>query len=333
MARIHVTYTGGTIGMVEGPCGLEPGTDLAVRLRHLARAEGNDDGLTVSALHPLIDSASATPASWQTIIDDIHRFAARADAFVVLHGTDTMAYTAAALSFALTVLPQPVILTGSQLPLGAADSDAPRNLADALAVARTVSRPGVYVVFGGRLLCGNRVSKVSSWAREAFDSPSVPPIGKVDGSREADSPMPRGGGWPDPEPFTCPDIAVLDLVPGIAGERMRSVLTPLPDGVVLRAYGMGNVPAGEPELDRLLTACREEGVPVVVTSQCLQASVALGRYRAGAGLARAGAVGAGDMTFEAAYAKLVFLLSQGLDAAGVAAWMPRSIAGEVTETH
>lgn len=334
MTRIHVTYAGGTIGMIEGDQGLEPGTDLPRWLRRFAAARGiSANDLTVSALDPLIDSANATPASWQAIVDNVRTHRATADAFVVLHGTDTMAYTASALSYALAGLPQPIIMTGAQRPLTSDESDAPANVAGALRAAVAIGTSGVFIFFGGRLLQGNRAVKVSASALQAFDSPVVPPLTEAEEAGAGPLSKVSGRGWPSPQPFTCPDIAVLDMVPGLYTARIQALLAPLPDAVLVRAYGSGNISDNDPGITRLLATCTAQGVPVVVTSQCLASSVALGRYRTGAALARAGAIGAGNMTFEAAYAKLVFLLAQGLDAAGVAQWMPRSIAGEVAEAQ
>jgi len=125
-------------------------------------------------------------------------------------------------------------------------------------------------------------------------------------------------------------VVVLDLVPGITARRLEALLTPLPDAVVLRAFGVGNAPGAEPGLTRVVKEAVEAGTAVVVTSQCHEARVRLGRYETGEVLTRAGAVGAGDMTLEALYTKIVFLLSQGLRGAGLSDAVGRDIAGEVT---
>ena len=187
--QIHITYTGGTIGMVPTPNGLAPGADLRGWLDHIIAGTQLVSGqVSFTQLDPLIDSSNATPENWQAIIDDLRANRDKADAFIVLHGTDTMAYTAAALSYALTDFGKPVILTGSQLPLGRIESDATANVTGALNAALSKQTAGVSVFFGHHLFLGSRVTKRSSWAYEGFDSPQRP--------RRA--PAPPGGGIPSP---------------------------------------------------------------------------------------------------------------------------------------
>lgn len=333
--RVHIIYTGGTIGMVDSPHGLVPGADLEGWLNTLLRAHGSDGSdheVTISRLNPLIDSANATPASWQAIVDELRRYSIQDPdkPFVVLHGTDTMAYTSAALSYALTDLPVPVVVTGSQLPLGAVGSDAAANTMGALHAATSTRVTGVSLFFGQRLLAGARATKTSSWAFAGFDSPNAPPLA-IAGAPWQWSPLPvQGTGWRGALPYRCHDVAVIDLVPGLGAARLGAALRPLPDAVVLRAFGVGTVPGNDPGLIGVLADAIGSGVAVVVTSQCHQAEVALGRYQAGEALARAGGVGSRDMTLEATYAKVQFLLGQGLRGAELASWIGRPIAGELT---
>ncbi|SPT54258.1 L-asparaginase 1 [Actinomyces bovis] len=348
--RVHITYTGGTIGMVDSPHGLVPGTDLPGWLAEQLQGTGLE-GATITSLEPLIDSANATPDSWQAIITDLRQRADTADAFVVLHGTDTMAYTAAALSYALTDLPQPVVITGSQLPQGVMGSDASSNVMGALQAATSGRVKGVSLFFGQELLVGNRATKTSSWAYAGFISPAVPPLAVVGApwrwSPEAVSADPAAAGatgpWEAaksreeapsgrsaPQPYARHDVVVVDLVPGISAKRLEALLTPTPEAVVLRAYGVGNVPAAEPGLAQVVEQAVSDGVAVVVASQCQQAEVLLGHYEAGDAVAQAGAVGSGDMTLEALYAKLQFLLAQGLRGAELAAAVAVPLAGELS---
>lgn len=340
--RIHVTYTGGTIGMIDSPHGLVPGADLEGWLGTLLgeSASGQDPGrkdVTLTALSPLIDSSNATPESWQLIIDDLRTTAAGPtppDAFIVLHGTDTMAYTSAALSYALTDLSQPVVITGSQLPLGVVGSDAAPNVTGALRAAVSGRADGITLFFGHRLLAGNRATKTSSWAFRGFDSPSVAPLALTGAPWQWSEPAAGGRGWDGPaRPYARHDVAVIDLVPGVTAARLEAMVTPQPEAVILRAFGVGNVPSDEPGLTDVVADLIEAGVAVVVTSQCHQAEVLLGHYETGDAIARAGAVGSRDMTLEAVYAKVQFLLSQGLRGAELAAWVGRSIAGELTESR
>lgn len=330
--RIHITYTGGTIGMIDSPRGLVPGADLEGWLAALLEGTELADSVTMTSLEPLIDSSNATPESWQAIIDDLraHSAADPDRAFVVLHGTDTMAYTSAALSYALTDFPYPVVLTGSQLPLGEVGSDAAANVTGALRAATSGRLEGVALFFGHRLLAGNRASKCSSWDFEGFESPSAAPLA-VTGAPWRWTPRAESGqGWPSPAPYTRHDVVVLDMAPGITAARLEALLAPAPEAVILRAFGVGNVPSQEPGLVEVLQEVIAQGTAVVVSSQCQQAEVLLGHYEAGDAVARAGAVGSRDMTLEAVYAKVQFLLSQGLRGAELAGRIGHSIAGELT---
>jgi len=331
--RVHITYTGGTIGMVDSPRGLVPGADLEGWLGSLLRGTPLADAVSMTSLAPLIDSSNATPLSWQAIIDDLRAHAAEDPeaAFVVLHGTDTMAYTSAALSYALTDLATPVVVTGSQLPLGVLGSDAAANVTGALKAATSERLSGVSLFFGHRLLAGNRATKSSSWAFTGFESPNAAPLATTGAPWQWAAATPAGTAWEDARPYTRHDVVVVDLAPGITAQRLEALLTPLPEAVVLRAFGVGNMPSQEPGLTDVLERVIAAGTAVVVTSQCHESEVLLGHYEAGDALARSGAVGSRDMTLEAAYAKVQFLLSQGLHGSELAQWMGRSIAGELRE--
>ena len=331
--HVHITYTGGTIGMVNSPHGLVPGADLEGWLDSLLAGTPLARSVTVTSLAPLIDSSNATPLSWQAIVDDLRAHAA-ADpqtAFVILHGTDTMAYTSAALSYALTDLSVPVVVTGSQLPLGELGSDAAANVTGALQAATSGRLSGAALFFGHRLLAGNRVTKSSSWAFTGFESPNAAPLATTGAPWQWAQSVSSGIGWKDAAPYARHDVVVIDLVPGITAARLEALLTPLPEAVILRAFGVGNVPSQEPGLTDVVERVIAAGTAVIVTSQCHESEVLLGHYEAGDALARSGAVGSRDMTLEAAYAKVQFLLSQGLAGDDLAGWMGRSIAGELSQ--
>lgn len=329
--RIHITYTGGTIGMVDSPHGLVPGADMRGWLYGLI--DGTQiaaDQVSFTQLDPLIDSSCATPENWQAIVDDLRSHRDEADAFIVLHGTDTMSYSSAAVSYALTDFGKPVVFTGSQYPLGMVETDATANVTGALNAVISGRAQGVSLFFGHHLIAGNRVSKVSSWAFEGFAAPSAGLLAQTGAPWHWEPYAADGRGWADPKPYTRHDVAVVDMAPGITAARLEAMFTPRPEAVLVRAYGVGNVPADEPGLTDVFARLLSEGIPVVVASQCQQARVLLGHYEAGDAIARAGAIGTGDMTLEAAYAKIVFLLSQGLRGRELAAWIPRPIAGEIT---
>lgn len=329
--RIHVTYAGGTIGMVPTENGLAPGADMRGWLNHTIKGtQLTEEQVSFTELSPLIDSSNATPENWQEMIDDLRQYYDEADAFVILHGTDTMSYSAAALSYALTDFGKPVILTGSQLPLGLIESDATANVTGALNAALSGKAQGVSLFFGHHLFAGTRVTKNSSWAFEAFSSPAVAPMART-GAPWRWFPVEQNGcGWENPAPYTRHDVAVIDMAPGITAARLKSMLTPLPEAVILRAYGVGNVPSDEPGLIDVLTEAIESGVAVIIASQCQQRVILVGHYEASDALGKAGAVGAVDMTLEALYAKVVFLLSQGLRGKELSEWIAKPIAGELT---
>ena len=241
-----------------------------------------------------------------------------------------MAYSAAALSYALASMGKPVVLTGSQYPLGVVGSDASANVTGALRAAISHHARGVMLFFGHKLLAGNRATKTSSWAFRGFESPSVSPMARTGAPWRWYGAPSTGTGWQDPSPYTRQDVAVIDVVPGMSAARLRAMTTPHPDAVILRTFGVGNIPASEPGLVDVLAELAQAEVPIIVASQCYQSEVMLGHYEAGNALARLGAIGAHDMTLEALYAKTVFLLSQGKRGADFKRWMDLSIAGELT---
>lgn len=328
--RTHILYTGGTLGMVETPKGLAPGADLAGWLDRLLDGTEMAGTVEMTSFEHLIDSSNATPDDWRAIVEDLWAHHDSADAFVVLHGTDTMAYTSAALSYALTGFGKPVVMTGAQYPLGVVGTDAAPNVTGALRAATSGKVGGVAVFFGHKLLAGARVTKTSSWSYQGFDSPAVPALAFTGAPWQWMQPAGGATGWPDPAPYRRHDVLVLDLVPGVTAARLAAALDPPPEAVVLRAFGTGNVPSEEPGLTDLLARTIAFGVPIAVASQCVQAEVLLGHYEAGYALAQSGAIGAHDMTLEALYAKLVFLLCQGLSGTGLVEAMDRNIAGELT---
>lgn len=332
---IQVIYSGGTIGMVDSPHGLVPGADLAGWLERVLAGTALAGQVRLHELAPLIDSSNATPADWQAIVDCVRTSADDAAGFVILHGTDTMTYTSSALSYALADLQVPVVVTGAQLPLGALGSDAAGNVLGALTAAANPANKGVSLFFGQHLLRGNRATKASSWSYEGFASPSAAPLARIGAPWHWDDAALAAHAFRAPQPLATPkpyrrqDVMVASLVPGITAERLEAMLTPAPKAVILRAFGVGNGPSVEPGFTELIARVVKSGTVVVVSSQCHQATVLLGAYETGDVLAQAGAVGTGDMTLEAAYAKLVYGLSQGLTGARLAEFFTRNLAGEL----
>jgi L-asparaginase len=332
--RVYIAYTGGTIGMNRGRDGYCPETGY---LQHqmAAMPELQHESMPEVTIHeysPLLDSSNMTPAEWVGIASDIAAHYDAYDGFVVLHGTDTMAYTASALPFMLRGLAKPVILTGSQIPLCEVRNDARENLITSLLIAANYAIPEVCLYFGGKLLRGCRSVKVSADGFAAFDSPNAPPLGLVGLGIEINWNLVRPASG---EPLTvqelaAPHVSALRLFPGISVELVRNALQPPLEGLVLEAYGIGNGPdQNEAFLDAIAGATRR-GVVIVDCTQCLEGTVNLHEYASGAALARAGVISGFDMTAEAALAKLYTLLSRGEPAESVREKMQQDLCGELT---
>ncbi len=329
--RVLVAYTGGTIGMRSTEAGYAPvpGHLSAVVRERPALTAPDVPALEIEEYEPLLDSSNARPADWLRIARAIAGRAGAFDGFVILHGTDTMAYTASALAFLLRGLAKPVVVTGSQIPLAVLRSDAEQNMLTALLVAARDDVREVCLVFGSQILRGCRAIKASASGFEAFRSPNVPPLGRAGVQIEIDAERRRP---PAPGPLVLPDaldapVALLKLYPGMPAETLRAALGPPTRGLVLEAYGAGNV---QDELLGPLAEAARRDVVVVAVTECVDGRVELGRYATSAPLVAAGAVGGLDMTAEAAYAKLVVLLSEGRPAAEVRELMARDLCGELT---
>ena len=341
--RVLVVYTGGTIGMrATTASGFEPQAgDLTRRIENMPELAAPEmPAVVIEECDPLLDSADMRPGDWLRIADIIARNYADFDGFVVLHGTDTMAYTASALPFMLRGLAKPVILTGSQIPIGRVRSDARDNLITSLVIAARGDVPEVCVYFAEKLMRGCRTVKVNADRLEAFESPNYPLLGKVgiriDIRHELlRQPLATKGGRLEPlrvQPLDGPVVAALRLFPGISAEMLDNVLRPPLQGLVLEAYGVGNGPARDREfLDVLRRATAPpDDIVVVATSQCVRGSVDHSGYATGAALRAAGVRSGADMTSEAALAKLYFLIRSGLSQAEIADQIERDLVGELT---
>jgi L-asparaginase len=273
-----------------------------------------------------------TPTEWVKIAHDIAAHYDDFDGFVVLHGTDTMAYTASALPFMLSNLGKPVIVTGSQIPLCEVRNDARENLITSLLIAASHAIPEVCLYFGGKLLRGCRAVKVSADGFAAFDSPNFPPLGTVGIDIDVNwNFVRRASGEPlVVEEFASPVVSALRLFPGISPELVRNVLRPPLQGLVLEAYGVGNGPDQNGAFLSALEEATSRGVVIVDCTQCLEGSVNLGEYAAGSALARVGVISGFDMTAEAALTKLYHLFSRGTDVDEVKRELQRDLRGEMT---
>jgi L-asparaginase len=333
--RVFIAYTGGTIGMQRTKGGYKPAPGSLQRqmadmpeLRHPSMPT-----YTIHEYDPLLDSSNMTPREWMNIARDIAEHYDQYDGFVVLHGTDTMAYTASALPFMLSGLRKPVILTGSQIPLCEIRNDARENVITSLMLAANYAIPEVCLYFGGKLLRGCRATKVSADGFAAFASPNFAPLGEVGIAIDVNWDLvrkPRGTAKLSVQQLARPVVSAMRLFPGITPELVRNVLRPPLQGLVLEAYGVGNGPDQDRDFLDALTEATDRGVVIVDCTQCLEGTVHLGEYAAGAALARAGVISGFDMTAEAALAKLYYLFSRGFRPARVKKEMQRDLRGEIT---
>lgn len=337
--RILIIYTGGTIGMIEDvkTKALKP-FDFSHLMENVPKIKMLEYDIDNIQFHPPIDSSDMNIAHWQLIASSIADNYDNYDGFVVLHGTDTMAYTASALSFMLGNLNKPVIITGSQLPIGEVRTDGEENLITALQIAAAREPDGsptvreVAILFENYLWRGNRATKMSADNFNAFKSNNYPPLAQIGlGIHFNHEALYRTSERRPLHPHYEMDrrVMFIDLFPGITEQTLRHQLsTPGIRGVVLKTFGAGNAPTA-PWFAEAVREAVERGTVVVSVTQCVNGAVHR-RYAAGDALIAAGAVAGHDITSEAAITKLMYLFSLGLSAPEVADHFGCSICGELT---
>jgi L-asparaginase len=338
-ASVLLIYTGGTIGMIENR---ETGSLEAFDFAHLKQhvPEFSLLKFTIDSIpfDPPIDSSDMDMVGWVKIVRIIQNNYGRYDGFVVLHGTDTMAYTASALSFMLENIDKPVILTGSQLPVGKVRTDGKENLITALEIAVDKTPDGhpmvpeVCIFFQNHLMRGNRTTKVNAENFNAFKSFNYPVLAQAGVHIKYEHHLiihPRIRQMPRFHYTLDPNVVILKLFPGISPDMVTAILNiPNLKGVVLETYGMGNAP----NLDWFGQAVKkavDRGMVIVNVTQCISGTVEMQRYHAGKVLLDAGVVSGYNSTTEAAVTKLMFLLGNGMTAAQVKEHLKYSLVGEV----
>ena len=340
--RILIIYTGGTIGMIENAetRALEP-FNFNHLIENVPKIKLLDIDIESVEFTDPIDSSSMNPSHWQSIARVIEDHYADFDGFVVLHGTDTMAYTASALSFMFENLDKPIIITGSQLPIGDVRTDGEENLITALQVASARTPDGrpmvreVAILFEDFLWRGNRATKHSSDNFCAFSSENYPALASfglgIHFNREALLNQTSKGELKVHYVFDT-NVMMVDLFPGIQENVVRHMFnTPGIRGIVLKTFGSGNGPS-DPWFISALRDATERGIIMVNISQCSNGSVMPGRYSAGLGISQAGVISGHDLTAEASVTKLMHLLARGFNREQVEEYMSNSLCGEMTTT-
>jgi L-asparaginase len=336
-ASVLIIYTGGTFGMAHDNDGVLIPFDFASILEHLPTLRTLALKLTVVSFENPIDSSNINPEHWQLLAKIIFDNYAAHDGFVILHGTDTMAYTASALSFMLEGLSKPVILTGAQLPISEPRSDARENLITSLEIAAARSNgkavvPEVCIYFDYELLRGNRSRKVESMQFDAFDSGNYPPLAKagvkIDYNHAVIRKVDASQKLILHSDFDF-NVSIIKLFPGISQSMVEAIVkTSGLRAVIIETYGSGNAPT-LPWMTQILTDVIRQGIIVLNISQCPGGMVIQGRYETSKDLMRIGVVSGVDMTTEAAVTKLAVLLGEHENGEAVKL-LQKPLAGELT---
>jgi len=337
---ILLLYTGGTIGMVNDPeTGALAPFDFKQILQEVPELRRFGFTIDTYSFDPLIDSSNLTPDTWVALATLIQQNYEKYDGFVILHGTDTMAYTSSALSFMLSHLQKPVILTGSQLPIGTLRTDGKENLISAIEIAAAkvnsqVAAPEVSVFFENKLYRGNRITKISAEHFNAFDSPNYPALAEAGIKIRYNY---KSIHYPTHESSFSINtklnsrVAIVKIFPGMTRELIHGILTnPLLDGIILETYGAGNAPTTQWFLNAIEEA-RQANKVIVNVTQCFAGSVDMHKYDTGKQLAKAGVVSGHNITSEAAVTKLMHLLGNYSNYAEIVELMQSPLKGEINE--
>ena len=340
---VLLIYTGGTIGMIENPeTGALESFNFDHLLTHVPELKRFNYRIASYQFDPPLDSSDMEPAFWAKLVKIIDYNYDKYDGFVILHGTDTMAYTASALSFMLENLSKPVILTGSQLPIGTLRTDGKENLITAIEMAAARNEDGlpmvpeVCILFENYLMRGNRTTKVNAENFNAFRSFNYPALAKAGIHIKYEPQLIRR---PDSQKAMKPhylfdtNVVILTLFPGLQESIITSLLhVPGLKAVVLKTFGSGNAPKKEWFIKQLKEAT-DRGIIIVNITQCSSGIVEMERYETGVQLLQAGVISGYDSTPEAAITKLMFLLGHGLSNEEIRRKMNSDMAGEITRNR
>lgn len=332
--NILIINTGGTISSVKTDHGYEPMHGYVSSALAAIPTLSHPDmpHYVIKEFQPLLDSSNMTPEDWNCIAMEIAKEYSNYDGFVVFHGTDTMAYTASALSFMLEKLDKAVIFTGSQIPLSEVRNDAVENIITSLWLAAHCPIKEVCVYFNQRLLRGNRTQKVSAHKFNAFDSPNFPHLATIGTAIELNESLllKQVKGPFHLQTVTPQRIANFRLFPGFVIDVLEHILQHPLQGLILETYGVGNAPNNDPRFLKLLKDACQRGVIIVNCSQCQHGGVEMSQYATGHTLKQAGLISGYDMTLEAVYCKLLYLFSKHKDVKKIKALMEEAICGELS---